>query len=181
MTRGRFIAVVGPSGVGKDSVTAGLQAMMPNVHLVRRVITRAPELGGEDFDAVDDQTFEEMASSGSFVLHWNAHGLRYGIPATVAAHLERGRDCLANLSRGVLLDAAERFLDFAVLHITATPDTLSRRLSARGRETAEDIALRLSRAQMPLPAGLDVIHVSNDGPLAETVGRAAALLQPASV
>ena len=49
---GRLIAVVGPSGVGKDSVMAGLHGAIPDLHLVRRVITRAPDLGGEDYDAV---------------------------------------------------------------------------------------------------------------------------------
>ncbi|MEO0912102.1 MAG: hypothetical protein AAFY59_03810 [Pseudomonadota bacterium] len=37
---GRFIAVVGPSGVGKDSVMAGMAARTGQLKLVRRVITR---------------------------------------------------------------------------------------------------------------------------------------------
>ncbi|MEM6634576.1 MAG: hypothetical protein AAF667_01675 [Pseudomonadota bacterium] len=36
MTQGRLIAVVGPSGVGKDSVMAGIKAAVPELHLVRR-------------------------------------------------------------------------------------------------------------------------------------------------
>ena len=41
---GRMIAVVGPSGVGKDSVMAGLLEARPALRRVRRVITRAPVL-----------------------------------------------------------------------------------------------------------------------------------------
>ncbi|MGB0905008.1 MAG: phosphonate metabolism protein/1,5-bisphosphokinase (PRPP-forming) PhnN, partial [Mangrovicoccus sp.] len=37
---GRFIAVVGPSGVGKDSVMAGLMERRPDLLLAKRVITR---------------------------------------------------------------------------------------------------------------------------------------------
>ena len=81
MSEGRLIAVVGPSGVGKDSVLRGLQRALPGTHLVRRVITRAPDLGGEDYDAVSVEVFKERARRGDFALHWGAHGLFYGIHA----------------------------------------------------------------------------------------------------
>lgn len=181
MTPGRFIAVVGPSGVGKDSVMAGLKHMMPRMHLVRRVITRAPDLGGEEYDSVTAEAFEDMVQNGAFAVHWSAHGLRYGIPTSVRYQLNRGTDCLVNLSRGALLDAAGAFPRFLVLHIRAEPQTLARRLAARGRETEADIARRLSQADKPLPEGLEVIDLSNDGPLSATVARGVALLQPAGL
>lgn len=181
MTQGRLIAVVGPSGVGKDSVMAGLCQVMPDIHLVRRVITRAPELGGEDYDAVSAAEFEAMAENGAFAVHWAAHGLQYGIPATVKSQLNAGTDCLANFSRKALTDAAGTFANLVVLNITAQPETLAQRLAARGRESKDEITKRLAQAQKPLPQGLIVLTVSNDGPLRDTVARAAALLQPASV
>ncbi|KQI73665.1 ribose-phosphate pyrophosphokinase [Loktanella sp. 5RATIMAR09] len=181
MTRGRLIAVVGPSGVGKDSVMAGLCAAMPRLHLVRRVITRAPALGGEDYDAVPVPQFGKLVENGAFAVHWSAHGLRYGIPVTVTDQLNDGTDCLVNFSRKALAEAAETFPHFVVLNISATPQTLALRLSARGRETEEEIVQRLAQADKPLPAGLHVIHLTNDGPLSRTVARAVALLQPASV
>ena len=46
MSRGRLIAVVGPSGVGKDSVMAGLVLLRAKLHLVRRMITRPANVGG---------------------------------------------------------------------------------------------------------------------------------------
>ena len=181
MTQGRLIAVVGPSGVGKDSVLAGLHEAMPQSHLVRRVITRAPGLGGEAYQAVSVDAFEAMAAAGAFALHWGAHGLHYGIPVTVKHHLDTGTDCLANLSRTVLAEAAAIFPRCVVLHIAAKPESLVRRLAARGRETEDEIARRLAEAEKPLPPGLDARHVSNDGPLSQTVARALALLRPARV
>lgn len=180
MTQGRLIAVVGPSGVGKDSVMAGIHAAMPGLHLVRRVITRAPGLGGEDYDAVSVAHFEDMVKNGAFAAHWGAHGLFYGIPITVKYQLNKGTDCLVNFSRSALAEAAEVFPRFVVLNVTAKPETLARRLIARARETKEEIAKRLAQAEKPLPKGLEAIHLSNDGPLAQTVARGAALLQPAS-
>lgn len=177
MTKGRLIAVVGPSGVGKDSVMAGIHAAMPQIHLVRRVITRAPELGGEAYDAVTVDTFQTMAQDGAFALHWGAHDLHYGIPVTVKYQLNKGTDCLANLSRKALAEASSVFPRLTVLNITADIETLARRLADRGRESDAEIAKRLAQAEVPLPPGLPVIHLSNDGPLSDTVGRAVALLQ----
>lgn len=175
---GRVIAVVGPSGVGKDSVMSGLKSLMPDLHLVRRVITRDPSLGGEDYDAVSPDEFNAMQRSGAFALHWGAHNLRYGVPITVNYQLKKGTDCLVNFSRKALSEGADIFPNFLVLNITASSETLARRLAARGRETTDEIAQRIAVAQKTLPAGLNTIEVSNDGPLAETVARAAALIQP---
>lgn len=181
LSGGRLVAVVGPSGVGKDSVMAGLQAALPKVHLVRRVTTRAPGLGGEDYDAVTDAQFGTLVEDGAFAVHWQAHGLRYGLPVGINVSLGKGIDCLANFSRKALPHAAEIFPRLIVLNITARPETLARRLTKRARETEAEIAKRLAQANKPLPSGLEVIHLPNDGPLPDTVARAAALLQPASV
>lgn len=179
MTQGRLIAVVGPSGVGKDSVMRGLHEVMPGTHLVRRVITRAPGQGGEAYDAVTEAEFRALAENDGFAVHWRAHGLCYGIPKTVRYHLNKGTDCLANFSRKALRAGADAFPGLIVLHITASPEILAGRLAARGRESEAEIAGRLAEASKTLPEGLEVIHLSNDGPLPQTVARAAAALQPA--
>lgn len=176
---GRLIAVVGPSGVGKDSVMAGLVAAHPGLALARRVITRAPELGGEDFDPVTEAAFRQARDRGDFVLDWGAHGLFYAIPGMVQRQVAAGQQVLANLSRGVLRQAKDQFAALTVLHLTASPAVLAQRLAGRGRETAADIADRLGRNSDPLPAGLDIVTVSNDGPLADTVAAALAALYPA--
>lgn len=180
-SKGRLIAVVGPSGVGKDSVMAGLCDVMPYLHLVRRVITRAPELVGEEYDAVSVEQFETLVQDGAFAIHWSAHGLHYGIPITVKYQLGKGTDCLVNFSRKALAHASNIFPRFLVLNITAEPETLARRLVARGRETTKEISKRLEEANKPLPEGLEVVHLANDGPLSQTIARGAALLHPASV
>ena len=155
----------------------GLHQAMPRLHLVRRVITRAPELGGEVYDPVSVSEFKTLVENGAFSVHWEAHGLHYGIPLTVKYQLNKGTDCLVNFSRKALQTAAEIFPHLVVLNITAKPETLARRLVARGRETQDEIAKRLAQAQKPLPDGFDVIHLSNDGPLHEVVARATAQLQ----
>ncbi len=174
---GRFIAIVGPSGVGKDSVMHAAQARCPDLFLVRRVITR-PNTDGEDFEQVDQTEFLAGVARGDFVLHWQAHGLHYGIPATVLDRLRAGQDVLANLSRAVLGQLADQFENSMIVMINAAPDTLAQRLQARGREDEQDMQQRLSRATFQIDPTLKVHHLSNDGPLQDCVDDLLVLLQP---
>jgi ribose 1,5-bisphosphokinase len=181
MSKGRFIAVVGPSGVGKDSIMAGIKAALPQVRLVRRIITRPPGLGGEDYDPVSPERFDQMARAGAFCLHWSAHGLCYGIPTDVVDATRTGTDCLANLSRRALPEAAALFDRFVVLNITASPETLAARLAGRARETPAEIRQRLERAQMGFAPGGDTVTIRNDGPLPDAVASAVAALNQMTV
>lgn len=182
MSAGALIGVVGPSGVGKDSVMEALVRAEPSMGLVRRVITRPADAGGEDFEGVSEAEFARRREAGEFVLHWPAHGLFYGVPATVRGRLAGGETCLVNLSRAVLGTAERLFDRFITLHLTAPAEVLAARLAARGREDEAEIARRLSRQGFALPEGLGrVIEVANDGPLERTVETVLARLQAGKV
>jgi len=175
------IAVVGPSGVGKDSVMEALVARQAGYRIQRRVITRPEEAGGEAFTGVDLVAFERIEAAGGFALSWRAHGLAYGIPAGIEGLRAGAQGVLVNLSRGVLTEAQARFPGLIVLSLTADPEVLAQRLAERGREDAEDRARRLTRAAAPLPEGLHrVVTLDNSGALEATVTAALALLQPES-
>ena len=88
---GRLFAVVGPSGAGKDTLMAAAAARVPALRLARRVITRPADAGGEDFDGVTEAAFQRRLAAGAFALHWQAHGLHYGIPAAIDQDLAAGR------------------------------------------------------------------------------------------
>ncbi|AGI73864.1 phosphonate metabolism ATP-binding protein PhnN [Octadecabacter arcticus 238] len=176
--RGRFIAVIGPSGVGKDSVMEALAASDPRFTLARRVITRPSDAGGEAFEGVNEAEFHRRADAEDFALHWPAHGLHYGIPRSVDEVLAQGNDVLANLSRAVLADAMTRFERFEVINLTASRGVLAARLAARGRETPDQISARLDRVALPLPAGLCVHAIDNSCTLEQTVQDIRARLYP---
>lgn len=178
--RGRLFAVVGPSGVGKDTLMEAAQLRLPALHLVRRVITRPASAGGEDFEGVSPETFAARKARGDFALDWQAHGLSYGIPAQIDALLADGVDVVFNGSRGVLVEATQKYPQLQVLHITAAPKVLATRLAARGRESRADIERRLKRADFALPKGLNVIPIHNDGALEDAVDALCAALQPVS-
>ncbi len=161
---GVLVAVVGPSGAGKDTLMDAARAALagdPRIVFVRRAITRPAEAGGEDHLPMSRDAFTASRDAGGFALWWEAHGLFYGLPReAVDGPLSAGRTLVANLSRGVLAEAASRH-PLRVLEITAPPDILAARLAARGREEAADVARRLAR-DAPLPAGLAVATVVND-------------------
>ena len=173
----RLVAVVGPSGAGKDTLMLRALAACPDLRLARRVITRAPDAGGEDCDCVTEAEFDRRLQAGEFALHWQAHGLHYAIPAS---QLEGEGVVLFNASRGVLADAVARWPGTGVILVTAPPDVLARRLALRGRETADDQARRLKRADFALPPGVVPRIVMNDTTPDEALGRFLAALQPES-
>jgi ribose 1,5-bisphosphokinase len=172
-----IFAVVGPSGAGKDTLIAGARARRPDLRLVRRVITRPSEAGGEDFEAVSRQAFAGRLQSGEFALHWEAHGLSYGIPR---AQVEGPGDVIFNGSRAALPAAMAAFPGLRVIVVTAPDTALASRLADRGREDEADIRSRLERAAFTLPEGVEATVVVNDGTLAEGVARLLAALQPVS-
>ncbi len=170
-----IFAVVGPSGAGKDTLIAGALRARPDLHLVRRVITRPTEAGGEAFEGVTEAEFARRKSVGAFVLDWQAHGLCYGIPKTeVAGH----GHLIFNGSRLALPAAKAVFPDLRVIVVTAPEAVLAARLASRGRETAADIAGRLSRADYTIPAGLNAVTISNDGTVDDGVAALLAVLPP---
>jgi phosphonate metabolism protein PhnN/1,5-bisphosphokinase (PRPP-forming) len=169
--------VVGPSGVGKDTLINGACAAMagdPGFRFVRRIITRPPG-PGEDHEAVDAVEFARRRDAGKFALHWQAHGLEYGIPADIAVDLAAGRAVVANVSRRIIVQAMERFL-VVVLKITAPPSMLAQRLIERGREEPAQIADRLAR-KVALPDEVLVRCVVNDRTPAHGVAAVMAILR----
>ncbi|MAU53639.1 MAG: phosphonate metabolism protein/1,5-bisphosphokinase (PRPP-forming) PhnN [Roseovarius sp.] len=173
MKRGRFIAVVGPSGVGKDTLMRAMAAARPGLRRARRVITRPPDPLGEGHEAVSEAEFEARLKDGGFALHWRAHGLRYGVPVGIKMDLVQGRDLLVNLSRTVLAQAQALFQPFLVLHLTVDPDILAARLAERGRESARDIAERLDGADLTLPEGVGPVVTIDTAAPPERLARAA--------
>jgi ribose 1,5-bisphosphokinase len=164
---GTFVAVVGPSGVGKDSLIAYARdrlAQSDGVVFVRRVVTRDADGGSEDHDSMDAAAFAEAEDAGAFALNWDAHGLRYGLPITLERDLAAGRVVVANLSRGVIPALVDRYANALVVLVTADRDIIERRLASRGRETAESIKGRLGRRVTDaLPAS--TVTIDNSGAL----------------
>lgn len=162
---GTLVLVVGPSGAGKDTLLDHARVRLRDetrVTFCRRVITRPADAGGEEHWAVTDAEFAAGAATGAYALSWSAHGLSYGVPVAMLDDLRAGRTVVVNVSRRAIAAAEALGFPTLVVNITAEPETLARRIAARGRESEAEIAARLAR-EVPLALiRARLIEIRND-------------------
>jgi ribose 1,5-bisphosphokinase len=164
---GVFVAVVGPSGAGKDTLIDYARALFADesrLEFVRRVITRPSDVASEDHDTLADAAFVEAQADGAFAVSWEAHGLRYGLPVDVDWSVASGHVAVANVSRSIVPALRERYANLAIVEITATPEILAERLAARGRESRGEVLARLARSANVTLSGPGVTTIDNSGP-----------------
>jgi len=177
--RGHLVLVVGPSGAGKDSLLEAARrdlAGLPQFVFPRRIITRESDPASEDHCTLSEQDFAARKAAGAFFLNWEAHGLCYALPGTVADDLAAGHTVIANVSRQVIDQARRRHPWTTVAFVTAPLEVLEARLMSRGREDADTVRRRLLRS-VDQPAGVNVVTIVNDGLLETAVGAFLTLLK----
>ena len=144
--------VVGPSGVGKDSLLAWL-LQRPHcdlpvpLHIARRSITRPEDGGTENHEPLTEKQFVDLETAGAFAMCWHANGLHYGIRHTELAPMTKGYWVLVNGSRAYVPTLRRDWPGASVLHIQAPQDVVRNRLLARGREKGADLEARIRRSQ----------------------------------
>jgi ribose 1,5-bisphosphokinase len=177
-----LIYVMGPSGVGKDSLLNWLRAHVrslptpPALHFARRTVTRSLDNSNEDHEAVGFDAFAQLQQAGAFALHWQAHGLHYGV-----RHEEiTGRRgwVMVNGSRAYAARARVLFPGMTALHVSAPEAVVRARLAARQRETAAEVEARIQRSQSAgVAAAPGDLHIVNADALEATARMLCELLQ----
>ncbi len=170
--KGCLVLVVGPSGAGKDTLIEGARLRFAgDTRFVfpHRLITRPSLPEAEVHETISRAEFDAMLKSGAYGLAWQAHGLGYIIPAWVADAVADGRIAVCNTSRGVIAQAVARFAQTHVFYIDAMPEIRAGRLAARGRESAEEIAGRVSREVPMLSGDVPVTSLDNSGTMEEGI------------
>ena len=168
LPQGVFVAIVGPSGSGKDTLINFARERLadrPEFVFVRRVVTRPADRKSEDHDSLGEAEFAALEQAGGFALAWPAHGLRYGLPASIDTDIDAGRVVIANVSRQIVAEIERRYARTTVVALSAGPDIIAQRLATRGREDAQAISQRLARMVDADALGPTTVRLDNSGAL----------------
>jgi len=152
---GILLVVSGPSGSGKTTLCR-LLADSGEVRYSISCTTRPPRPGeenGKDYHFLSKEDFFHRLEAGDFLEHAVVHGNLYGsLKSEVVAHLNAGRDVVMDIDvQGADqirqcpdADIRRAFLDLFVM--PPSEEILHQRLSNRGTDSAEVIALRMHNA-----------------------------------
>jgi guanylate kinase len=150
--RGRLYVLSGPAGAGKGTVLREVFSHMDDLAYSVSYTTRAPrpgEIEGVHYFFIDEDTFKKMVSEGKFLEWAKVHGHYYGtMKDTVLEALEKGVDVLLEIDiQGA--EQVKRQMPEAITVFIQPPtfEELVRRLTERGTEGPEDLALRIKNAE----------------------------------
>jgi len=162
---GTLVLVVGPSGSGKDTLIASARAYFAgNLNFIfpKRVITRTAQVDAEDHDTITAEEFARKKAQNHFAVSWHAHGLDYGIRSDILDILLAGRSVIINVSRSVIGATEQLGFPVIVISILCRPELLAERIAKRGRESADDILLRLKRESPVQIKTAKLIEIRNE-------------------
>ena len=148
---GLLIVLVGPSGVGKSTISLALAEQL-HVWYTVSVTTRPrqpQDAEGKKYDHVDKHEFYRRLDSDEFLEYAQVYGDYYATPRHPALdHLEKGQDVLLEIDFQGAMQVRYNYPE-ALLVFILPPDepTLLKRLTDRGRDSAEDINKRFRAAK----------------------------------
>jgi ribose 1,5-bisphosphokinase len=166
--------LVGPSGVGKDSLLHALRNCpgADRLRVARRYITRPARRGDDHHVELEPAEFERRERNGDFLFAWRSHGFSYAVETGLLACLDADEDLLVNGSRAYLETAREIVPGLVPVWMQVPEAVLRDRLARRARESAAEIERRLERNRH-LERGRCVEWpvIVNDGSIEQTCRR----------
>ena len=185
MSRGKLIALDGPSCVGKSTIVNRLLGEPDlNLELVKRYTTREARPGDPEEDNyihTGHEQFQRMVAEDQFIEHRDLlFGMSYGLPvAETQAILDRARNALAiiDLGNGDKVKAWDP-ISTCIL-ILADPADVEKRLRNRGAHTDEQIEERVGNARRAreYAARYDHVVTNNDGELETCLANLRAIIK----
>lgn len=184
---GLLLIISGPSGVGKTTVTRGVERTIADAVFSVSWTTRpqtSVDTEGVDYHFVSDAEFEDERARGGFLETAGVYGKQYGTPkAPVLEQLRRGRLMVLEIDvQGAIL--VKRQLPEALAIFILPPDeaTLLQRLRDRKREDETMIQRRFSKAKEEIAAARAAgiyDHFLVNQNVAETIARAVEIVNTA--
>jgi guanylate kinase len=149
---GFLLIISGPSGVGKTTVTRGIERSVPDAVFSVSWTTRSrtdADVADVDYHFVDDGTFEAMNAEGGFLESAGIYGKKYGTPrAWVLEQLRRGRLVILEIDvQGACQVKRAMPAAYGVYILPPDEATLLQRLHDRRREDEAKIQRRFAEAK----------------------------------
>ena len=151
MRKAKLFVVSGPSGAGKGTVLAQVLKTHPNLGLTVSATTRKPRPGEEDgvnYHFLSEEDFMSKVEADEFLEWAHVHGNCYGtLVSEVKTRLDKGQSVILEIDVQGAINVRKRFED-AVLIFIEPPSLqiLEKRLTDRGTEDSQTIALRMKNA-----------------------------------
>lgn len=182
---GLVLIISGPSGVGKTTITRGVERSIADsvfsVSCTTRPRTDA-DVEGVDYHFVSDEDFEKLRAAGEFLETAGVYGKKYGTPkAWVIEQIKRGRMVILEIDVQGAIQVKKHIPDaFAMFIEPPSEEELSRRLHNRKREDEAAIQRRFSQAKAEIAHAhscgvYDVFLVNRD--IEESIARAVAFVE----
>lgn len=149
---GLLLIISGPSGVGKTTITRGVERSIPgsvfSVSYTTRAKTEA-DVEGVDYHFIDHDEFQELIDQDAFLEWADVFGKRYGTRQKwVEEQLARGRLVILEIDVEGAKQVKAKMPDaFGVFILPPSERELLRRLQSRKRESEELIQKRFAEAQ----------------------------------
>ncbi|NWJ41085.1 MAG: guanylate kinase [Geothrix sp.] len=152
---GNVFVVSAPSGAGKSTLAQRLVATVPDLVFSISFTTRKPrpgEVDGRDYFFIDEARFDAMVREGGFVEWVQVYGHRYGTGRDwLQQTLATGRDVLLDIETTGARNLREAIPDARMIFILPpSAASLEQRLRSRGKDSDEQIAIRLKHARHEL-------------------------------
>ncbi len=149
---GMLLIISGPSGVGKTTITRGVERAISDSVFSVSATTRDKtdaDVEGVDYRFVSDERFDELVESDALLEWAGVFGRRYGTPrAWVDEQLARGRLVILEIDVEGAKQVKARMPDaFGLFVLPPSEDVLLERLRSRRRESEELIQKRFSEAK----------------------------------
>lgn len=173
MNKQLLVVISGPSGTGKGTVCERLledETIFLSVSATSRE-QRIGETAGVTYHYYSAEKFEELISGGQ-MLEWAKYsGNYYGTPKDkVFEMMDAGRDVLLEIDVQGALQVKKAFPDAVLIFILPpSAEELRRRLTERGRETAEQIEERIGAARKEICVAKEYDYVIVNDSLDECV------------